>query len=119
MAEMDKDLARMALEQRGRAAYRGGGIQAYALVRLQAMEHHSPETTRRANDFDPAEWYAFTGQHDKAIAAIQQLIADHNGAAVLLAVNPMLDNLHEDGRFVSLLHQVGLALPDYSTRNSR
>jgi DNA-binding winged helix-turn-helix (wHTH) protein/tetratricopeptide (TPR) repeat protein len=116
MAEMDKDSARAALEERGREAYRRGGIQAYALVRLEAMERHSPETTRRGNDFDPAEWYAFTGQRDKAISAIQRVITDHDGAAVLLAVNPMLDNLHDDARFVALLHQVGLTLPNYSLR---
>ena len=116
MAEMDKDPARIALEKRGRAAYLRSGIQAYALERLEAMERHSPETTRRGNDFDPAEWYAFTGQRDKAISAIQRVIADHDGSAVLLAENPMLDNLHDDPRFLASLHQVGLTLPNYSPR---
>jgi DNA-binding winged helix-turn-helix (wHTH) protein/tetratricopeptide (TPR) repeat protein len=117
MAEIDKDPARIALEERGREAYHRGGIAAYALVRLEAMERHDPETTRRPNDFDPAEWYAFTGQRDKAIAALQRVVANHDGAAVLLAVNPMLDNLHDDPRFQSLLHQVGLTLPSYSHRS--
>jgi len=119
MAEMDKDPARIALEERGREAYHRGGAVAYALVRLDAMERRAPETTRRPNDFDPAEWYAFTGQRDKAIAALQRVVADHDGAAVLLAVNPMLDNLHDDPRFQSLLHQVGLTLPSYSRRSPR
>jgi len=119
MAEMDKDQARIALEERGREAYHREGIVAYALVRLEAMERHAPETTRRPNDFDPAEWYAFTGQRDKAIAALQRVVADHDGAAILLAVNPMLDNLHDDPRFLSLLHQVGLTLPSYSHRGPR
>ncbi len=119
MAEMDKDPARIALEERGRAAYHRGGIQPYALVRLEAMERHAPETTRRRNDFDPAEWYAFTGQRDKAIAAVQRVVTDHDGAAILLAENPMLDNLHDDPRFAALLHQVGLALPNYSLRPLR
>ena len=117
MAEMDKDPARIALEERGREAYYIGGIQAYALVRIEAMERHSPETTRRRNDFDPAEWYAFTGQRDKAIAATERVVSDHDGAAILLAENPMLDNLHDDPRFVSLLHEVGLTLPNHSHRN--
>jgi DNA-binding winged helix-turn-helix (wHTH) protein/TolB-like protein/Tfp pilus assembly protein PilF len=118
MAEMDKDPARIALEERGRKAYHRAGIEAYALVRLEAIERHSPETTRRANDFDPAEWYAFTGQRDKAITALERVVKDHDGAAVLLAVNPMLDNLHDDPRFLALLHQVGLTLPNYSHRSS-
>ena len=117
MAEIDKDPARIALEERGREAYHRGGIAAYALVRLEAMERHDPETTRRPNDFDPAEWYAFTGQRDKAISDLQRVVANHDGAAVLLAVNPMLDNLHDDPRFQSLLHQVGLTLPSYSHRS--
>jgi len=119
MAEMDKDPARIALEERGREAYHRAGIEAYALVRLEAIERHAPETTRRGNDFDPAEWYAFTGQRDKAIAALQHVVNDHDGAAVLIAVNPMLDNLHDDPRFQSLVHQVGLSLPSYSHRSSR
>ena len=118
MAEMDKDSARISLEERGRDAYHRQGIQAYAMMRLEAIERHAPETTRRGNDFDPAEWYAFTGQRDKAIAAIQRVIANRDGSAVLLAVNPMLDNLHDDARFVALLHQVGLAIPNYSPRTS-
>lgn len=114
MAELDKDSARIALEERGREAYHRGGIMAYAKVRLDAMEREAPETSRRPNDFDPAEWYAFTGQRDKAIAALQHIVADHDGAAVLMAVNPMLDNLHEDPRFLALLHRVGLTLPKYT-----
>lgn len=119
MAEMDKDPARIALEERGREAYHRGGIEAYALVRLVAIEQRAPETTRRGNDFDPSEWYAFTGQHDKAIASLQRVIQEHDGEAILLAVNPMLDSLHDDPRFQSLVHQVGLTLPTYSHRNPR
>jgi DNA-binding winged helix-turn-helix (wHTH) protein/tetratricopeptide (TPR) repeat protein/TolB-like protein len=118
MAEMDKDPARIALEERGVAAYRHGGIEAYALVRMEAIERHGPETTRRAHDFDPAEWYAFTGQRDRAIEALRRHVADHDGAAILLAVNPMLDSLHDDPRFLSLLHQVGLTLPSASHRRA-
>ena len=117
MAEMDKDSARIALEESGREAYHREGILAYASVRLKAIERRAPETTRHPNDFDPAEWYAFTGQRDKAIAALERVVKNHDGAAVLLAVNPMLDNLHDDPRFLALLHQVGLTLPKYSHPN--
>jgi DNA-binding winged helix-turn-helix (wHTH) protein/tetratricopeptide (TPR) repeat protein len=119
MAEMDKDSARISLEERGREAYHHEGIVAYALVRLAAIEQRSPETTRRGNDFEPAEWYAFTGQRDKAIASLQRVVTEHDGEAILLAVNPMFDNLHDDPRFQSLVHQVGLTLPNYSHRSPR
>lgn len=48
-------------------------------------------------------------------AAIQRVVNDHDGDAVLLAVNPMLDNLQDDARFVALVHQVGLTLPELFT----
>ncbi len=116
MAEMEKEPDRIALEERGREAYKRGGIVAYARVRLEAIERHAPETTRHPNDFDPAEWYAFTGQRDKSIAALERVVAEHDGAAILLAVNPMLDNLHDDPRFLALVHQVGLTLPNFPHR---
>jgi DNA-binding winged helix-turn-helix (wHTH) protein/Tfp pilus assembly protein PilF/TolB-like protein len=116
-AELDKDPERIALEARGRAAYRRGGIRAYALVRLEAIERQSPETTRHANDFVPAEWYAFTAQNDKALLSLQRVVANHDREAVQLAVNPMFDNLHDDPRFRSLLSQIGLTLPGDSHRN--
>jgi len=111
MAELDKDASRIALEARGREAYRQGGIAAYAVVRLDAISQRSVETARHANDFIPAEWYAFAGRRDEAIAALQAIVANHDREAVQLAVNPMFDNLHSDPRFQSLLHQVGLSLP--------
>jgi DNA-binding winged helix-turn-helix (wHTH) protein/tetratricopeptide (TPR) repeat protein len=111
MAEMEKDSARIALEERGRLAFRDGGIQSYARVRLGAIERHTVETARHPNDFVPAEWYAFVGENDKALGALQHLVASHDGEAVQLAVNPMFDNLHNDPRFIALLQQVGLNLP--------
>jgi DNA-binding winged helix-turn-helix (wHTH) protein/TolB-like protein len=117
MAELDKDPARLALEARGREAYKRGGILAYATVRLEAIERQSAETTRHANDFVPAEWYAFTDQRDKALQSLQRVVANHDREAVQLAVNPMFDNLHDDPRFQSLLHQVGLMLPSDPRRS--
>jgi len=111
MAEMEKDSARITLEERGRLAFREGGIQRYARVRLGAIERHTVETTRHPNDFVPAEWYAFVGENDKAVSALQHLVSAHDGEAVQLAVNPMFDNLHNDPRFSALLQQVGLNLP--------
>jgi DNA-binding winged helix-turn-helix (wHTH) protein/tetratricopeptide (TPR) repeat protein len=114
MADLDKDPDRVALEARGREAYRRAGILAYARGRLEAIEQQSPETTRHTNDFVPAEWYAFTAQRDKAISALETVVASHDREAVQLAVNPMFDNLHDDPRFQSLLRKVGLTLPVYS-----
>jgi len=112
MAEMEKDSARVALEQRGQRAFEQGGIVAYANVRLDAMEHHTIDTTRHPNDFVPAEWYAFVGQPDKALPLLKQMVDNHDGESVELAVDSMFDNLHGDPRFRALLHQVGLPQPN-------
>jgi len=112
MAEMEKDSARVALEQRGQRAFEQGGIVAYANVRLDAMEHHTIDTSRHPNDFVPAEWYAFVGQSDKALPLLQQMVNNHDGESVQLAVDTMFDNLHGDPRFRVLLHQVGLPQPN-------
>lgn len=111
MAEIDHDTARLALENRGLEAYRKGGIAAYAALRLDAIEHGTVDLTRHANDFEPAEWYAFTGHREQAIAALSHMVKEHDGEAVTLAVNPMFDSLHGDPQFLGLLHQVGLELP--------
>jgi DNA-binding winged helix-turn-helix (wHTH) protein/TolB-like protein len=110
-AEIDKDKARMALEDRGLAEFRRGGATAYATVRMSAIEEHPEATTSHPHDFIPEEWYAFIGDRDHAIAALQQTIDRHDPSALDLAVNPMLDNLHRDPRFLSLLSRVGLSLP--------
>jgi DNA-binding winged helix-turn-helix (wHTH) protein/tetratricopeptide (TPR) repeat protein/TolB-like protein len=111
MAKMDRDPARIALEDRGQQAFQKGGILSYAHVRLDAMEHHTINTIDHGNDFVPAEWYAFVGQPDKAMPSLQQIVASHSGEAVGLAVDPMFDNLHDDPRFRALLRQVGLPGP--------
>jgi DNA-binding winged helix-turn-helix (wHTH) protein/tetratricopeptide (TPR) repeat protein len=119
MAEIEKDSSRIALEDRGRQAYRRGGIQAYARVHLEAIEQHTIETTRHPNDFIPSEWYAFAGQPNKALPSLEQAVAVHDGEAVQLAINPMFDNLHDNPRFQSLLRQVGLTLPNDPRHNLR
>jgi tetratricopeptide (TPR) repeat protein len=110
-AVIDKDNARVALEDRGLAEFRRGGAAAYAAVRISAIEEHPEATTSHPHDFVPEEWYAFVGDRDHAIAALQQTIDRHDPSALDLAVNPMLDNLHRDPRFLSLLSRVGLSLP--------
>lgn len=110
-AVIDKDKARETLEDRGLAEFRRGGAPAYAAVRVSAIEEHPEATTSHPHDFVPEEWYAFVGDRDHAIAALQQTIDRHDPSALDLAVNPMLDNLHRDPRFLSLLSRVGLSLP--------
>ena len=111
MAVIENDKPRIELEDRGLAAYRQSGIAAYAQLRLEAIERHSVDLDTHANDFDPAEWYAFTGNKDKAINALDKTVALHNSLAIQIAIDPMFDNLHRDPRFLALLSKIGLPLP--------
>jgi DNA-binding winged helix-turn-helix (wHTH) protein/Tfp pilus assembly protein PilF/TolB-like protein len=109
VASMEKNAEWMALEDRGLSAFRRGGISAYAQVHLRAIE--SGIKTNQENDFVPAEWYAYTGNRDKAISFLEDMVRQHDPSVLDLAVNPMYDNLHRDSRFRAILSQVGLTLP--------
>jgi len=111
MAVMEKDDARVALEDKGLAELHRGGPKAYAEVRLSAIEHHLDLTRSHPGDFVPEEWYAYVGDRDHAIAALEETVDKRVPSAVNMAVNPMLDNLHSDSRFLSILTRVGLTLP--------
>jgi DNA-binding winged helix-turn-helix (wHTH) protein/tetratricopeptide (TPR) repeat protein len=111
MAVMEKDDARVALEDKGLVELHRGGPKAYAEVRLSAIEHHLDLTRSHPGDFVPEEWYAYVGDRDHAIAALEEAVNKRVPSAVNMAVNPMLDNLHGDSRFLSILTRVGLSLP--------
>jgi DNA-binding winged helix-turn-helix (wHTH) protein/TolB-like protein/Tfp pilus assembly protein PilF len=113
-AVREKDTARVALEDRGLAALHQGGPAAYAEVRVSAIQDHLEAATTHPDDFIPEEWYAYAGDRDQAIAALQETIRRHDPSAVHIAVNPMLENLHSDPRFLALVSRVGLSLPPAS-----
>lgn len=119
MASMEKDEERMAMEDKGLAAYRQGGIAAYAAVRRDAATR-SPTAamSRHPNDFIPAEWYSFTHDSDDAIAELDKTVAHHDAGPLDLSLNPMFDSLHRDPRFVALLARVGLKLPHAYSQSS-
>ncbi|HEX8810873.1 MAG TPA: winged helix-turn-helix domain-containing protein [Terracidiphilus sp.] len=118
MAVLEKDDARVALEDKGLAEFRRGGASAYAAVRLGAIEHNVDTARTHPGDFAAEEWYAYTGDRDRAIAALQQKIDRHEPSAINIAVNPMLDNLHNDPRFQAMLSRIGLSIPAVSEPSS-
>jgi hypothetical protein len=113
MAVLEKDEQRTRLEDAGLAAFRHGGVRAYAQVRLAASLGAKKGNPHR-NDFVLAEWYACAGEKDKAIAALQDAVSRHDPLLLELAVDPMYDNLHHDPRYLALLTQIGLSLPAHS-----
>ncbi len=119
MATMDKDDERIALEDRGLAAFRQGGVAAYAKTRLDAITHGmTPAMRRHPNDFIPAEWYAFLHDSDHALVELDTIVARHDAGSLDLSINTMFDNLHHDPRFLALLARVGLKLPNRNQQGS-
>lgn len=110
MATIEKDTRRVNLEDRGLAAFKKGGVPAYARVRLSAMREN-PHWAHANADFDAAEWEIIAGENDAALKELQRLVDQHDPDSVELAVAPAYDKLHKDPRFTALLTRVGLPLP--------
>jgi len=110
MAVLEKDEKRVGLEDDGLAAFRRGGIRAYARVRL-AASLAAGKGNPHQNDFVLAEWYACAGEKDKAIASLEELVGRHDPLSLQMGIDPMYESLHRDPRYLALLTQIGLSLP--------
>ena len=111
MAVLEVSPQRVAFEDQALRAFQSGGLPALASMRLAAsIIPGNPVITGHENDFVPAEWYAFTGDKDRALAGLEQETpADLQ--EMQPAINPMLDSLHSDPRFLRLLAGLHLKLP--------
>ncbi len=114
MAVMEGDSARIRMEDEGLEAFRHGGARAYARVRLQAASDEEVKA-RHPNDFDVAEWCAYSGENEKALSAMRQEIRDHDSQILNIGVFPAYDGLRQDPQFQALLQQLGLGLPTQKT----
>jgi Tfp pilus assembly protein PilF len=110
MASLEKDAARLNLEDRGMEAFRRGGVPAYAQVRIDAAKS-GVHWLHAENDFDLAEWDVYAGLQEQALAALEAKVARRDPGALQMAVNPAFESLHQDPRFVALLSRVGLSVP--------
>ncbi|MGD0890983.1 MAG: winged helix-turn-helix domain-containing protein [Terracidiphilus sp.] len=117
MAAIERDSNRIAIEDRGLAAYREGGVMAYARVRLDAI-HNGMKTTPHSNDFFPPEWYAQANLPQQALKAIEAGVAAHDASVPGMAVLPAYDSLHSNPEFQSILASLGLTLPTNPNANS-
>ncbi|MFB3815965.1 MAG: winged helix-turn-helix domain-containing tetratricopeptide repeat protein [Terriglobales bacterium] len=110
MALLEHDTARMELEDRGLSAFRRGGVPAYAKIRLDGLSRGAG-WAHAENEFVAAEWYAYAGEADRAVAALEDMVAHREPDVLQMAVNPAYVSLHQDSRFLTLLSRVGLSLP--------
>jgi DNA-binding winged helix-turn-helix (wHTH) protein/TolB-like protein/Tfp pilus assembly protein PilF len=105
MAVLEGDVSREGLEDKGLEAFRRGGMRAYAQIRLAAAQS-GLDNGQHSNDFVPAEWYAYSGEREKAIAELENMVSRHDPDALLIAVNPAYENLRTAPRFQSLSQRV-------------
>jgi DNA-binding winged helix-turn-helix (wHTH) protein/TolB-like protein/Tfp pilus assembly protein PilF len=92
MAVAEKDKNRAEMEDRGLKAFRVGGVKAYALVRLQAIQSRK-DYPLHANDFTPVEWYAAAGKDKEALGSLRQSLSAHDPEFLDLILIPSLDGL--------------------------
>jgi len=110
MAVIENNADRIALEDRGMAAYRAGGVPAYAQVRINFI-HSGKNTAPHSNDFFPPEWYAQANQPEQALKALHASVAAHEVSVPGIAVLPAYDSLRSNPEFESILASLGFTLP--------
>jgi DNA-binding winged helix-turn-helix (wHTH) protein/tetratricopeptide (TPR) repeat protein len=115
MAVIEKDSSRVAIEDRGLAAYQRGGVPAYAQVRIDAIRS-GMKTAPHSNDFVAAEWYAQANQPEEALKAIRASIAAHDGSVPGIAVLPAYFRMHSNPEFQSVVDTLGLTVPARAVR---
>jgi len=108
MAVLEHDSERVAMEDRGLAAYRLGGVRGYAQVRLAEFAN-TQETELHPNDFDPEEWYMAAGDTKRALEALRRRANAHDPAFLEQTTNVFFNGIRNDPEFVALLKQSGLA----------
>jgi TolB-like protein/Flp pilus assembly protein TadD len=85
-----------------RESFAKGGWQGF----LRAMT--SNPQAPKVPPYILATFYAELGEKDKAFAILEKLYEERNGELVLIKVDPRLDNLRDDPRFLDLMRRVGL-----------
>jgi DNA-binding winged helix-turn-helix (wHTH) protein/tetratricopeptide (TPR) repeat protein/TolB-like protein len=108
-ASLEQDSERIQLEDRGLAAFRAGGVPAYAQVRLDAIRTRKG-ISHEAEDFIPAEWHAYHGDFDLAMSELEDTVKAHSDDALQIASNPAYAKLRDTPRFKQLLKTIGVPL---------
>jgi DNA-binding winged helix-turn-helix (wHTH) protein/tetratricopeptide (TPR) repeat protein/TolB-like protein len=106
-AELDKNVDRMKLEDKGAVALRTGGVRAYAKLRLSAISS-GKGISYPEEDFDPAEWHAYAGQYDLALQDMEQQVRTRTRASLQITTNSAFVPLHGNPRYEALISRIGI-----------
>ena len=80
-----------------------------AAIVLRELEEQSRR--RSVPPYDLAVIHAGLGQTDDALLWLDKSLATHDPESMILPIDPRLDSLRGDPRFVALLRLMGLPLP--------
>ena len=100
------------------AADTGRDLEATDQVGRLFIRHHQGEPVQMSRDLlnhgeyvleDVGQIYAFFGDAENTLAALDQAVRERSGArsALSMKVNPLYDFLREDTRFLELMRRVG------------
>ena len=81
----------------------GKRAEAQAILRESLAQAPKPGLA-----YSLAEIYAGLGERDQAFAWLEKAYQERNFLMLFLKVNPRVDNLRADPRFVDLLRRIGL-----------
>jgi serine/threonine protein kinase len=91
------------------AAYRQGGREGYWRERLAQVARNA--AAHPAFGYAFANVHAELGEYDAALDRLEQMVEQHVGGCVFLAVDPLLTSLHGMPRFDAIVRRVGVPLP--------
>ena len=83
-----------------RESFAKGGWQGF--LRAMTSKQHSPNLP----PYIVATFYVELGEKDKALAILNQMYEDHNYDLVMIKVDPRLDPLRDDPRFIDLMRRM-------------
>ena len=103
------DPTRIALERRLADSYRADGFQGYLRELLAVESDENPDR----DSYRIAHCYAMLGEKDLAFQYLERAFQAHNPDILSVNVDPELDSLRSDPRFLSLRRRLGLPVQSF------
>lgn len=106
-ARAAQDPTGIAIAQRLEEVYQSAGREAYLREVVAVYSQENPER----DYYRLAECYALLGLKELALQYLEKIYESHDAALFTMNVDPELDSLRSDPRFIALRHKVGLPAP--------
>lgn len=100
-ALLEKNEREAQMEEHGKEELMTRGVRAYAEFKL-ASNLAKPID----DDFVDAEWYAFAGDQEHTLAALEKMVTARNPESLKIPWNPAYDFIRSNGRFTHLMQEV-------------